>query len=186
MTNSNPLPLAALLLVATLALGACGDAEQRMTSKIATVKPEPTKAMSKSRSKPEKVDMCTFISAQKVNAYLGGKLPLGAPKTKRDGCSYPVKFGVNGNSLSYTTLSRGMYDANKNWEKNKNIKFEYIEGLGQQAFIINNAQLCVLVSDTNAYIVRAQIIAMGEELPISQEELKAGLVKIATNIEQHF
>jgi len=79
-----------------------------------------------------------------------------------------------------------MYDANKNWEKQKSMKFEYLEGLGQQAFIINNAQLCVLVNETSAYMVRAQIITMGEELPVTQEELKAGLIKIATELEAHF
>jgi hypothetical protein len=81
-----------------------------------------------------------LITAADVDAALNSKIPLGPPKEIRIGCSFPVQFGVEANFLSYAKLSRGIYDANKNWENQSGIKFEYIDGLGKQVFILNYGQ----------------------------------------------
>ncbi len=179
-------PLASIWMLTTVVflLGACNEPEEpeQAVSNSIIVKPEPVKPSAKSKEE----STCSYIAATDIDAALGGKLPFGLPKNIRNGCSFPVQFGVNGNFLSYSKLSRGNYDANKNWEKQKGIKFEYINGLGQQAFILNDAQVCVLLNETDAFIVRAQIISMDEELPFTQAELGAGLIEIARKIEPHF
>jgi len=175
-----------VLFTTMLLLGACSKAEDHDVLDEATIIPESHNSSSSSSTKSEKISICSFISAADVDAALGGKLALGPSKEIRNGCSFPVQFGFDGNFLSYSRLSRGHYDANKNWEKQKGIKFEYINGLGQQAFILNDGQVCVLVNETDAFIVRAQIVSMGEELPFTQEELGAGLIEIARKVEPHF
>ena len=52
----------------------------------------------------------------------------------------------------------------------------------QEAFVVNNAQVCVLLSDDESLLVGAQVFAVQEALPITQEELKAGLVEIARKV----
>jgi hypothetical protein len=127
--------------------------------------------------------MCDLMSAAEVDAALGGKLPLGPAQSFNGGCQFPVSFGVDGNTVSFSKLSRGNYDAYKGYEDQSSVDFEYIEGLGQEAFAINNAQVCVLLSDAEALFVGAQVMAVQEALPITQEELKAGLIEIATKVE---
>jgi len=122
------------------------------------------------------------MSATEVDAALGGKLPLGAPESFNGGCQYPVRFGVDGNTVSFSKLSRGNYDAYEGYEDQSSVDFEYIEGLGQEAFIINNAQVCVLLSEDEALLVAAQVMAFQEELPITQDELKAGVTEIASKV----
>lgn len=130
----------------------------------------------------ETAGYCSLISPEDVSGALGGKLPLGPPEATDSGCKYPVLFGVDGNALAYNKLSRPNYDAYKNYENQSSVDFEYIEGLGQEAFVINNAQVCVLLSDDESLLVGAQVLAFEEALPITQEELKAGLIEIARNV----
>ena len=126
--------------------------------------------------------MCALIASADVAAALGGKLPLGPPEGTETGCKYPVLFGVDGNALALGKIPRGNYDAFKGYEDQSSVAFEYLEGLGQEAFVLNNAQVCVLMNETDAYLVGAQIMAVGEPLPISQEELKAGLIELTTQL----
>ena len=119
---------------------------------------------------------------EEIDAALNGKLPLGPPEGNETGCNYPVLFGVDGNALAFGKIPRGNYDAFKGYEEQSSVAFEYLEGLGQEAFVLNNAQVCVLMNETDAYLVGAQIMAMGEPLPVSQEELKVGLIELTTKL----
>ena len=53
---------------------------------------------------------------------------------------------------------------------------------GREAFVVNNAQVCVLLAEDESLLVGAQVLAIQEELPITQEELKAGLIEIALQV----
>jgi hypothetical protein len=175
-----------LLLAVVLLLGACSeDKNQAATQEIASKSELATSSKSpvSTKLKPaEPVSWCSFISPKDVAAALSGKLPLGAPKSLKTGCEYPVQFGIDGNNLTYRKLSRGNYDVHKGYENQSSVKFEYLEGVGQEAYILNNAQVSVLLNDNDAILVAAQVIAFGEELPINEEELKAGLITIARTV----
>jgi hypothetical protein len=175
-----------LLLVLVLLLGACSeDKNQAKTQEIASKselaasgKPPASKKL-----KPaEPVSWCSFITPKDVAAALGEKLTLGPPKSLKDGCEYPVQFGVDGNNLTYRKLSRGNYDVQKGYESQSSVKFEYLEGVGREAYILNNAQVSVLLNDNDAILVAAMVIAFGEELPINEEELKTGLIIVAKKV----
>ena len=186
MNIPNPSINTWLLLATVLLLSACdGDNNQATTQEIAS-KSKPVAsgkpAIPKKLKPAESVSWCSFISPEDVTTALGGKLPLGTPKSLRAGCKYPVQFGIDGNNLTYRKLSRGNYDAHKAYENQSRVKFEYLEGMGQEAFILNDAQICVLLNDSDAILVAAQVMAFGEELPISPEELKTGLITVARKV----
>jgi len=176
-----------LLLTISLSLGACGGGEDQTTSEGSEQNSgmnSSGKAAIVAKSKPsEPAGMCSLVSAADVTAALGGKLPLAPPKTLRSGCEYPVQFGIDGNALTYKKVARGHYDNLRHYENEKGAEFEFIAGLGQEAFIVNGAQVCVLLNDNEALFVSAMVMAFGEELPITKEELKAGLIEIATKVE---
>ncbi len=127
-------------------------------------------------------NFCNHLSMEDISSALGGKLELGASEGTETGCRIPVLFGVEGNALAYGQIPRGNYDAFKGYEDQSGVAFEYLEGLGQEAFVLNNAQVCVLMSETDAYLVGAQIMAVAEPLPISPEEMKAGLISLTTKL----
>lgn len=160
----------------------CGGGAETSTDTAAPETAESSRPTATPREAESEPTMCDLMSATEVDAALGGKLPLGPPASLDGGCQFPVNFGVDGNAVSFSKLSRGNYDAYKGYEDQSSVDFEYIEGLGQEAFVINNAQVCVLLSDDDALFVGAQVMAIQEELPITQEELKAGLVKIANKV----
>ncbi len=177
-----------LLLAAVLLLGACSEDKNQATTQEKSSKSElATSGKSPVSTKPkpaEPVSWCSFISPKDVAAALSEKLPLGTPKSLKTGCEYSIHFGIDGNNLTYRKISRGNYDAYKAYEKQSSVNFEYLEGMGQEAFILNNAQVCVLLNDSDAILVAAQVIAFGEELPINQEELKTGLITIARKVAE--
>ncbi len=160
----------------------CGGGTEKSPEVAAPETAETSQPDSTPREAEPEPSMCDLMSATEVDGALGGKLPLGPPEGTEMGCSYPVLFGVDGNTLSFGTIARGNYDAYKGYEDQSSVDFEYIEGLGLEAFAINNAQVCVLLDDNQALFVGAQVITVQEELPITQEELKAGLIEIAGTV----
>lgn len=175
------IPTATLILLAACGGGSEQAAPDQAASSPSPSTPEPTNH-STAPEESSTAGLCSLISPDAVSAALGGKLPLGPPEGSETGCKYPVLFGVDGNALSYGKLPRGNYDAYKGYEDQSSVDFEYLEGLGQEAFVINNAQVCVLLNEDEALIVAAQVFAMQEELPITQEELKQGLIEIANRV----
>ena len=175
-----------LALIAVLLLVACNGSNDQTATDESASKPESktaTKAPVAAKSQPAKpASLCSLISSNDVASALGGNLPLGEPKSLKAGCEYPVQFGIDGNNVTYRKLSLGNYDSLKAYENQGGVTFENLAGLGQEAFILNDAQVCVLLNDSDAILVAAQVIAFGEELPISPEELKAGLIEIARKV----
>lgn len=176
----------AYLTATVILLAACGGGGEQSAPERDTSSPSPNSPPHTAQSpEPEESTTdgyCSLISPQDVSAALGDKLPLGLPEETDSGCKYPVQFGVDGNVLAYNKLSRPNYDAFKNYENQSGVPFEYIEDLGQEAFVVNNAQVCVLLNDNESLLVGAQVLAFEEALPITQEELKAGLIEIARKL----
>ena len=176
----------AYLTATIILLAACGGGGEPAAPEQSASSPSPSSppqtAQASGLEEPEAAGFCSLISPEDVSAALGGKLPLGPPEATDSGCKYPVQFGVDGNALAYNKLSRPNYDAFKNYENQSGVPFEYIEGLGQEAFVVNNAQVCVLLSEDESLLVGAQVLAFQEALPITQEELKSGLIELARTV----
>jgi hypothetical protein len=58
------------------------------------------------------------------------------------------------------------------------VKFEYLDGLGAEAFIVNEAQLGIRVGDGRFLKASVQLIAIGEALPIENEAVREGLIEL--------
>ena len=183
-------PLLALLLAITVAGSvACGgetgtakDGGQTPPQQSAAPRDAPMEQME--AAAPE--TFCTHLSAEDIDAALGGKLELGAPEGTESDCKIPILFGIDGNALVFRQLARGNYDAFKAYEAQSSTPFEYLEGLGREAFVLNNSRVCVLLSEDDALLISAQIVAIAEPLPISSEDLKAGLIELSTELVAQF
>jgi hypothetical protein len=181
MRTHNAFLSAVIILLAACGGGTDSSAPEQSASSPSTDSATRT-AETPNTGPSDAAGFCALIAPEDVSAALGGKLPLGPPEELDSGCKYPALFGVDGNALAFNRLSRANYDAFKNYENQSGVPFEYIEDLGQEAFVVNNAQVCVLLNDDESLLVGAQVIAFQEELPITQEELKAGLVEIARKV----
>ncbi len=176
------LPIAAVVWVACGGgneAGAPSEGDQPAPQQSAV--PRAQQPMEQTQTEPEK-NFCAHLSSDDIHAAFGGMMELGTPEGTETGCNVPIHFGVDGNALAYGQISRGNYDAFRGYEDQRNVAFEYLEGLGQEAFVLNNAQVCVLMNESDAYLVGAQIMAVAEPLPISQEELKVGLIDLTAKL----
>lgn len=188
MKNLTGQLFALLLPIAILGLVACGGGNEAgvpsggdQPAPQQSAVPRAQQPMEQTETEPEK-NFCAHLSSDDIHAAFGGTMELGTPEGTETGCNVPIHFGVDGNALAYGQISRGNYDAFRGYEDQSNVAFEYLEGLGQEAFILNNAQVCVLMNETDAYLVGAQIMAVAEPLPISQEQLKAGLIDLTAKL----
>ncbi len=191
MKNLTRPLLALLLAIAVTGSVACGGGKDS-AAPTGEDRPSPqqsaapqTAPTSQDETAPGET-FCARLSAEDIDAALGGKLDLGTPEGTETGCKVPIHFGVDGNALAFGQIPRGNYDAFKGYEGQSGVPFEYLEGLGQEAFVLNNAQVCVLLNETDAVMVGAQIMAVGEPLPISPEEMKAGLIDLTTQLVSQF
>jgi len=65
------------------------------------------------------------------------------------------------------------------------IDFEYIEGLGAEAFLINGAQLAINVGDGRYLNLSVQLITM-DGLPLPKEDIGAGLQDLGRKVLDRF
>ena len=127
---------------------------------------------------------CDLLSGEEVQTILGTEIPLGPAEENRSGCKYPIKFGAPGNAFAYNELSTGNYNAYKGYEKQSSVEFEYVEGLGIEAFVLNNSQVCVLLSETEALSVGVMMLSVQEPLPVAPEVIKERLITITRHLVQ--
>lgn len=186
--NSTRLSIALLLSIAVLGSLACGGGGEEAGAPNGGDQPALQEAASNNAAPATQDDaepgetFCAHLSTDDINEALGGQLELGTQEGTETGCKVPILFGIDGNALAFGQIPRGNYDAFKGYEDQSSVAFEYLEGLGQEAFVLNNAQVCVLLNETAAITVGAQIVAITEPLPISPEEMKAGLIELTTQL----
>lgn len=178
MNSRTRLLLALLLPITTVGWMACGGGKETAAPQSAASQALPTEQSHTASGET----FCDHLSTAEISEALGGSMELGEPEGTETGCRVPILFGADGNALAFGQIPRGNYDAFKGYEDQSNVAFEYLEGLGQEAFVLNNAQVCVLMNESDAYLVGAQIVAVGEPLPIPPEELKAGLIEVTTKL----
>ena len=92
-------------------------------------------------------------------------------------CHYNLAFpGSEHALLIYRMQPIVMYDAFKDSRRNTGD----ISGLGEEAFLVGNAQIDVKLDDERAFEVALQIInTTGEPLAMTVEEIKEGLTRFA-------
>ena len=184
-----PRPAVAILLALTLA--ACGNSEPSPPPAAATPAPAATTGQStanKPEAKPETTQtdtgICDLLTQAEIVAAFGGQLEFGPPDLYGRGdspyqtCQRIIKAGIDGNHLQFGTTTEGTYLEYKKYEQMSSVKFEYLEGLGAEAFILNEAQLGIRVGDGRFLKASLQLISFGEALPIENEAVREGLIEL--------
>lgn len=169
---------AALVLI----LAACGNSEPPPPA-AATATPPPAAAPAKTQA-PEPAPakeapaggMCGHLTADEIVDAFGGQLAFGPAKeyTRNVVCQVPLKAGIDGNYLAFGTTIEGNYLEYKKYERMSSVDFEYIEGMGAEAFLLNNAQLAINVGDGRYLNLSVQLLTM-DGLPLPKEDIGTGL-----------
>ncbi len=139
--------------------------------------------------------LCDSLSAEEIGAAFGGKFVVSDAYGEETNCIYNLesvsgaKFEVA--RLIIETLPGSRYETTKGWEGNSGITFDYLEGLGQEAYVINDAEVWVLTTSTrvpnwwpagevmSVKVATQLITASSVELPISLDEVRACVIDLA-------
>ena len=180
-----------LTLSAALALAACGNSEPPPPATVSSPAAAPAAAASPAKqpetpppAKEEDGGICNLLTADEIVVAFGGKLEFGPPDLHGKGnspnqtCERLIKAGIDGNHLQFGTTNEGMYLEYKKYEQMSSVKFEYLEGLGVEAFILNDAQIAIRVGDGRFVKTAVQLITFGEESPIDNAAVRAGVIEL--------
>ena len=182
-----PRPAFAILL--TLTLIACGNSEPppaptasapaAATGQSAAKKPEEEPESTRTDS-----GICDLLTEDEIVAAFDGRLEFGPPDLHGKGtspyqtCERPIKAGIDGNHLQFGTTNEGMYLEYKKYEQMSSVKFESLEGLGAEAFVLNDAQVVIRVGDGRFVKASVQLITFGEASPIDNAAVREGVIEL--------
>jgi hypothetical protein len=178
-------PLIVLLVVpiVCLSLTACGNPEPPDTAAAAAdvtaARPEPSPRPEPQGQAVDDPGICALVSGDEVAAAFGGRLTFDAADPGRTGrsCRYPIREGVDGNALVFAEIAEGKYGELRKYEERGVQNFEYLEGLGTEAFAINHTNVLIRVGDGRYLELAVQLITL-EGLPLPKEDVQSGLVEI--------
>ena len=172
-----------MLLVAGLGCGGGAESESAGSEATATRQPEakPPVASPPARVEVEEpTGLCDLIEREEVAGAFRGKLPLGEMHNVKGGCVIDVLLGDReGNAVRYTPLSIPNYEAYKKYEAQPDVTFEWLEGLGKEAFVINHNQIQILTEQNDAIMIALQLVLRGLPMPLTPEEIQDGVVSLA-------
>ena len=173
-----------VILLAALTL-ACGSGELEETT-------EGEEAITQIAQPPrteKKATLCDHIPQEAVASAFGGQLVVTSISSADEiNCLYNLGLSpdepLEAAQLIVHKVPPAMYDTEKeNWQGKDN--YEDLPGVGREAHVLNKAQVNVLVDDETALRVGLMLITMGTEPPVSQEEARAGVVELATDLAGH-
>jgi hypothetical protein len=196
-TSARRHPIRTAALAATIALlsaaaASCGGDSSDDTDGAAAVTDAPASGGSDSGSDTtssssggeasDKGRICELVGSVDLSAAFGGAIQFGEPSGSvgRDVCTVPV-VGAEGEGLIVQITIAENYEAKALYE-DQGLPFERLDGLGQEAFIVNDADLNVLLNDTESLSVGLSAIYVGETAPPAADVVKAGLIDITTSL----
>lgn len=124
--------------------------------------------------------ICDLLGSIELSAAFVGAIQFGEPSGSvgRDVCTVPV-VGAEGEGLIVQITIAENYEAKALYEE-QGLPFERLDGLGQEAFIVNDADLNVLLNDTESLSVGLSAFYVGETAAPAPDVIRAGLIDIAT------
>ena len=190
--RAHPAPLraaaAAPLLVAGLLTASCGgndetatiEQEPAATEEQAAEGQENAEAANEESSSadPAAAGLCATVTSVDLTAAFDDMLTFGEAQGTgaRAFCTVPVD-GAEGEGLLVQVSTEDSYQARRDLEQ-QDVPFEEIDDLGAEAFIINEANLNVLLADGTAVQVAIQAFFVQNEPP-PPEVVQDGLVTVA-------
>lgn len=181
------------LILAGMTLAACGgdgsssatDAEVADSTAAAPASTSP-KA---SPAEPEASEgHCALVSREEIEALfpmplnLGELMVVGQPDNPFHACQVELGIGEVG-QLSFGTTNEGMYNEYAKYLDRSSTPSRRIEGLGEEAFLLNNAQLLIRREDGQFLNVAVMLIMM-TELPLSQEQIADAVIELGTRVDE--
>lgn len=177
---------AATLAIAGLLTAACGgdDAtteepaaeEQAATDEAA--EQEATEQESASDAEAAAEGLCATVVAVDLTQAFDGTLEFGEPNESSvsESCIVPVE-GAEGEGLIVQVTTEATYEEKAKFEQ-QGVPFTRVDGLGMEAFLVNEADLNVLLDDGTAVVVAISAFFVQNDLPPA-ETLQEGLTAVA-------
>ena len=177
------------LVLAGLALAACGGDDSSSASDVPTANSATTSQSSSSVSRAaEPEGHCALISPAEIEALIPIELNLGEPKVVGKpenpfhACEVQLGIGEVG-QLTFGTTTEAVYNEYAKYLDRSSASARRIEGLGEEAFLLNEAQLLVRRGDGQYLNVALMLITM-TELPLTQEQLSEAVIEIGTRMAE--
>jgi hypothetical protein len=122
--------------------------------------------------------LCVAVTSVDLTAAFGGELEFGEAKdsASRETCIVPI-VGAEGEGLIVKVTTAENYAQLALYE-DQGVPFRQIEGLGEEAFILNDADLNVLLADGTAVQVAVQAFFVSGSPP-DPSTIEPGLVAVA-------
>ena len=125
--------------------------------------------------------LCVAVTSVDLTAAFDGELEFGEASdvTGRELCLVPI-VGAEGEGLVASVTIAENYELKAGYE-DQGLPFEQIDGLGEEAFIVNDADLNVLLADGEALAIGLSAVWLSGSPP-DPAVIEAGLVEIAEAI----
>lgn len=138
-------------------------------------------AASEAAGAVEARDFCSLLTRDEIEQAFDGEIPLGEMEGDDSRCFVEVTMAP-GNGFVWRRISRATYDRYRGYEDQSGISFESIDDLGIEAHVVNDNQVNVLLSEEEAITVGMQLVVVGQELPLSEERIREGVVELARKV----
>jgi len=173
-------------------LSACGSDDASTPATASD--PAPGSASDRGQNKPrasaasDLKGHCALISPEEIEAIFPIPLNLGQPKVvgradnPMHACEVQLGVGEIGR-LTFGTTSEGAYNEYARYLQQSSTPSRMIEGLGEEAFLLNNAQLLVRRGDERFLNISMMPLTMGEP-PMSQEQGAEAVMQIGTMMDE--
>jgi hypothetical protein len=125
--------------------------------------------------------LCVAVTSVDLTAAFNGELQFGEASdvTGRELCLVPI-VGAEGEGLVASVKTAENYELKAEYE-DQGLPFEQIDGLGEEAFILNEADLNVLLADGSAISVGLSAVWLSGSPP-DPSVVEAGLIEVAEAI----
>ena len=125
--------------------------------------------------------LCVAVTSVDLTAAFNGELQFGEASdvTGRELCLVPI-VGAEGEGLVATVTIAENYELKAGYE-DQGLPFEQIDGLGEEAFIVNDADLNVLLADGEALAIGLSAVWLSGSPP-DAAVIEAGLIEVAEAI----
>jgi hypothetical protein len=167
-------------ILVCLALAGCGEALQ-VEENVAGGNAEPARSTRPAAvAEPEKENLCVLLSPREIEAALGDRISVAVSRGTETLCDYSIP-GEEAGQILFQRMSGKVYDDRRKGYELGNMKPEPVDGLGQDAFMLNDAQIEVRLSDENAFRFSIMLLTRGEN-PLTREDTRAAITELARTI----
>lgn len=127
---------------------------------------------------------CSKLSRDEIEAAFGRAVSFGTSPSRQDEnmCVYSIE---NDGGMRQFAFGKRRIEDLENIERNyrdSSTPFEPIEGLGMEAFLVNEAQLEIRIDEASAVTLAATILVFGAEPPVGKEQVRAGLIELGRKL----